>query len=221
VKKLDLEDRPNLMRFDIDYFLSNFTLMKKIKQSALKILLFNFAIILCLGCLNKTILEKEVQHESYITSNQLQQITSEATGNNIVLIRHAEKMTDVSDPGLTKEGQARASNLVSIFRNTELSAIYSTDYNRTKNTIAVLSENKSLTPILYEANNPELFAEQLFETHVNQTILIVGHSNTTPNLIQGILKTEDLEVIHHDEYDNFYFINANGVGQGKLTKYKY
>ena len=53
-----------------------------------------------------------------------------------ILVRHAEKASDgTSDPSLTEEGMARANNILSMFQQSEITAIYSTNYKRTKMTV--------------------------------------------------------------------------------------
>ena len=60
-----------------------------------------------------------------------------------ILVRHAEKASDgTSDPALTKAGAARANNILSLFQKTEITAIYSSNYKRTKMTVAPLAEAK-------------------------------------------------------------------------------
>ena len=63
----------------------------------------------------------------------------------LILVRHAEKDNDgTKDPGLTDEGKDRANQLVSILRETQINAIYSTNFKRTMSTIQPLAQAKGL-----------------------------------------------------------------------------
>ncbi|WP_397362529.1 SixA phosphatase family protein [Olleya sp. R77988] len=103
-------------------------------------------------------------------------------------IRHAEK--DKSDatnrnPKLIRRGKRRARQWKRYFKRKKLDAIYSTNYKRTLSTAFPTANNKKLPIILY---NPRQTDYEAFkkETH-GQSILIVGHSNTTPSFVNAII----------------------------------
>jgi len=101
----------------------------------------------------------------------------------IFLTRHAEKQNDgTHDPSLTKTGYQRAKNLITLLKNRNVTQIYSTDYKRTKQTASPLAENVNLTIKIYDPKNLKSFAQQVLLSQEN--VLIVGHSNTTPALVE-------------------------------------
>src|SRR6185436_2612241 len=55
----------------------------------------------------------------------------------VILVRHAEKVIDPnnSDPDLSPAGQARAQEIVRIFSDAGINAIYATQYRRTQQTV--------------------------------------------------------------------------------------
>jgi broad specificity phosphatase PhoE len=72
-----------------------------------------------------------------------------------ILVRHAEKANDgTEDPDLTQEGNTRAEKLSKMFRDTRLVAIYSTNFRRTKYTVAPLAKIHNLEVQEYEAYKP-------------------------------------------------------------------
>ncbi len=120
----------------------------------------------------------------------------------IYLLRHAEKQTDESkDPLLTVMGQRRALNIAKMLKNRNISTIYSSDFNRTKQTAQPLAELLGLTVTIYDPAKLEIFAKQLLRSQGN--LLIVGHSNTTPGLA-SLLGGEDFGEIDHLEYHRVY-----------------
>lgn len=118
------------------------------------------------------------------------------------LVRHAEKQSDgTKNPHLTEQGQQRADYLAQQLSLTNISKIYSTDYHRTQETAKPLSD---LLDIKVESYNPSKL-EEFAEALKAQTgrMLIVGHSNTTPNLA-AFLSGEDVEAIDESQYENLY-----------------
>jgi len=107
--------------------------------------------------------------------------TSMATNDfTLYLVRHAEKQTNSADPQLTTCGSARAEQLAAILSKAKIKKIYSTTYKRTMATATPLAKQQSLTINTYPPQNLKAFALQLIKQQ--QTALIVGHSNTTPQL---------------------------------------
>src|SRR5215467_6237775 len=58
----------------------------------------------------------------------------------IILVRHAEKIIDPNnnDPDLSPAGQARAQEIVRMFSDAGINALYATQYKRTQETIKPL-----------------------------------------------------------------------------------
>lgn len=133
------------------------------------------------------------------------------------LVRHAEKISDGSkDPHLTELGQIRALKLAQQLSVANISKIYSTDYNRTQETVKPLSD---LLRIPVESYDPRLlkeFAEKLKNETGN--IVIVGHSNTTPTLTY-LLSDTPVDGIDDSEYENLYEVVLIN-GKARLNRSK-
>ena len=113
------------------------------------------------------------------------------------LIRHAEKdRSDSSNrnPDLKKEGLDRAQKWAEVLKDIDFDAVYSTDYNRTMQTAKPLADLNELEIMKYDAN--KLFDSNFEKATKDKTVLVVGHSNTTPQFVNAILgekKYEDLD----------------------------
>ena len=139
-----------------------------------------------------------------------------------ILIRHAEKAVDgTSDPGLTEEGVARANNILSMFLQTEITAIYSTNYKRTKSTVAPLAEAKKIEIAIYDPKDLKGFSLKLLKDNSGGTIVISGHSNTTPTLANLLLDEEKFSQFKDDDYGNLLIITTSGSGRAKLLHLRY
>ena len=148
---------------------------------------------LFLGCSQK----------SDTTPHQVQEV-SETPTSTYYLIRHAEKdRSDKSNknPDLTETGNQRAVKWAGIFSNIAFDAIYSTNYNRTQQTAEPTALKQNLTIRDYDPSN--LYSEAFKNQTQGKTVLIVGHSNTTPQFVNAILGK-----------------NLSADGQGRQVKYE-
>jgi len=116
------------------------------------------------------------------------------------LIRHAEKdrTTPSKDPVLNEKGLERANNWAKIFEEVKFDLIYSTDYKRTQQTALPTASEKNLVIQNYD---PDHLYNQIFKRKTKgKTVLVVGHSNTTPVFVNTILGEKKYEQI--DDKDN-------------------
>ena len=126
------------------------------------------------------------------------------------LIRHAEK--DKSDkqnrnPHLTDIGQKRAENWLNVFEDVEFDMIYSTNYHRTIETALPTAKANDLEIIYYDPRNMDI--DTFMEKTKGKTVLIVGHSNTTPTLANKIIEEDKYSQIDETNNSNLYIINKN------------
>lgn len=132
-------------------------------------------------------------------------LSHSAIGYELILVRHFEKIADVDDPGLTKKGHARAENLAEVLDQSGINRIYTTDYNRTKQTAMPVAELKGFTVNYYDPRNLKNFAVDLLARQ--ESALIVGHSNTTPALIK--LLGGEAKIIGEKDYGEVFFIRID------------
>ncbi|HEX5794121.1 MAG TPA: phosphoglycerate mutase family protein [Rheinheimera sp.] len=104
-----------------------------------------------------------------------------STGATIYLVRHAEKRQVGVDPALTACGLARANALAADLAEVKLAAVFATPYQRTQQTAAAVAHSQQLKVSLYDPRDTEALLQQLNQQ--NQPVLIVGHSNTVPQLV--------------------------------------
>jgi len=133
------------------------------------------------------------------------EVPSEVTTYYFIL--HAEKYRSDSanqDPHLTEIGKMRAENWSSIFNNITFNAIYSTNYNRTKETAEPTAIKNKLEVLIYSPKTIEL--TKFLEETKGKTVLIVGHSNTTPLFVNDILGQKKYDHIDDNNNGNLYII---------------
>lgn len=133
----------------------------------------------------------------------------------IYLVRHSEKdltSSNYSDPPLTDCGEQRSKSLSDFLIDVDLDIVYSTDYNRTKNTALPTAVSKDLDVKEYNAQELEIFSKLIMDR--KQDALVVGHSNTT-GVLAGLLVGEDLGEFGLDIYDRIYQVVVY-KGTGRL-----
>lgn len=134
----------------------------------------------------------------------------------IVLIRHAERKID---DDLTINGKRRARKLAQMLKDININKVYSTNYKRTKKTVDPLSKSQKLKVEIYD-NSQALYMQLAQDlTSENQNIVIVGHSNTVPELIY-LLSGQTVKEIPEDEFDNLYILHHIN-GKTKLVHLHY
>jgi broad specificity phosphatase PhoE len=123
-------------------------------------------------------------------------------------VRHAEKTKDKKDPTLTEEGTKRAQDLALRLKSVPLTKIYSSDYKRTRDTAAPIAAAMNLEVIFYNPRDLEGFSKDLLmET---RHILVVGHSNTTPELSAFLGGESGEPIVEATEYDRLYILQRRG-----------
>ena len=140
----------------------------------------------------------------------------------VILIRHAEKVIDPNNPDvdLSPAGQERAQELVRMFTDSGVNAIYATQYKRTQETVKPLSDRLGLPVTIVNSSGTSELVRQIHADHRGQTILVSGHNNTVPEIIAA-LGGPQLPVIPESEFDNLYVLTVYRTGKAKLVKIKY
>lgn len=138
-----------------------------------------------------------------------------------ILVRHAEKSNDdPRDPSLSAEGETRAQKLAEVLAEQDLAAIYSTPFKRTRTTAEPLAQAKGLTVNVYDFRS-QTYLQDMLKKHKGSTILISGHSNTTPMVANILLGSEKFKQLDEKEYGMIFIVTVSEIGKGTVTVLKY
>jgi broad specificity phosphatase PhoE len=154
-----------------------------------------------------------------VTETIIQTISDTAT--TYILVRHAETTGIGSNPNLSATGQARAEELKRILNKVPLNAVYSTTLNRTMQTAQPAASDHGLSIQNYDAFNPTAFIANTLVTYHEGTILIVGHSNTTPSFLNEMIGSNTYSDLQENEYDNLFIVTLFEPGRAKVVHLKY
>lgn len=134
------------------------------------------------------------------------------TINTIFLLRHAEKADDgTSDPPLTEAGRERAAALADLLEDANITGIYTSDYQRTRQSVEPLAEQTGIELNLYDPRQLSATAD-LLKTLPGRYV-ISGHSNTTPELVRLLGGEPGTPIVEAGENDRLYILTRHSDGQ--------
>jgi broad specificity phosphatase PhoE len=133
------------------------------------------------------------------------------TTSKYYVVRHAEKepaTAMASDVLLTDAGKQRANVLKDKLKDEHISHIYSTNYARTKATANPLSVLTGVKIETYDAADAS-FINQL-KSLPKGNVLIVGHSNTVDDIVNGLTGKNELKDLSDAAYGDLFIIRKKG-----------
>lgn len=137
-----------------------------------------------------------------------------AAQNAVYVVRHLNTPAGEQDPDLLPEGRRAAEALAAWFQAERPTAIYISDYKRMRQTVAPLAARLGLIPILYDPRDtPGLIARVRAEHGV---VLIVGHSNTVPDIIAALGGARPAPLVHEDFGDIWRVASGGGTARMRI-----
>jgi len=145
-----------------------------------------------------------MKHLALILSISLLLVTGTNAAPFVFIVRHAEKArTGDKDPDLSLEGRKRADALAHILKDSQITAIFVTEFKRTQKTAAPTAKASHVSPTVVPANDIRALVEKL--RALNSDALVVGHGNTIPDLLQALGVTTPVS-IPEDDYTEIFAV---------------
>lgn len=143
------------------------------------------------------------------------------TATTFIVLRHAETTGIGSDPALSADGQERAAELVRVLKNVPLQAAYSSNYNRTRQTAQPTATEKGLNVQIYDPLNQNPLINTVLDQYKGGAVLVVGHSNTAPVLLNLLTGTNAWPQLPENQYDNLFIVTVLEKGRAEVAHLKY
>jgi 2,3-bisphosphoglycerate-dependent phosphoglycerate mutase len=151
---------------------------------------------------------------------------TQAQTTTMILLRHAEKDTSAAgstmmaaNPALSKEGEARAARLPEVLKEYTPDLFYSTDYTRTKATITPLARKFGKEIATYDPRKLADIAAEL-QKLTGKTIVVAGHSNTTPRLVNLLIGEKKYPDLDESVYNQYWVVTIR-EGKAEARQYSY
>ena len=155
--------------------------------------------------------------------------TAVAAQQVIYMVRHAEradsapaagqaKTAPASDPPLSAAGHERAARLAAMLRSAAIRNIYSTEYQRTQQTAAPMAKALNIEVTTSPARETDALLLKIREAKGN--VLVVGHSNTVPEILKQ-LGVKDPITIADSEYDNLFIVTRPASGEPIFVRLRF
>ncbi len=150
---------------------------------------------------------------------------SQAT-TTIIFVRHAEQTShDETDPSLSEAGKRRVAELTRQLVDADvvagIDAVYSTPFKRSQETVQPIADALNLPINSYDAADTESVLGTILKDHKGKVILVVGHSNTVPELIANLGASKNVPPIAQNEFDNIYIISIPWFGKTKTIRLRF
>ena len=131
------------------------------------------------------------------------------------IVRHAEKaqasdgitMQTKNDPPLSDAGKRRAEELKLKLAGAGIGQVFSTNTLRTVQTATPFAESRGLTIQHYGKTDSTFFAQL---KSLKKNTLIVGHSNTVDDLVNGLIGKVHFTDLPDAAYDNLFIVRKKG-----------
>lgn len=127
----------------------------------------------------------------------------------IFVVRHAERASTDADSPLSEAGKARAERLATMLASAGITHAISTQFIRTKDTVAPLASRAGVTPVVVGASDMNPLIEMLRGLPAGSRAVVAGHSNTI-NVIVGRLTGQEIPALEDSVYDRLYVVTIQG-----------
>jgi len=137
----------------------------------------------------------------------------------LVVVRHAEKVDQSRDPHLSEAGQARARALATLMAQSGALAIYATEYQRTTETAKPLADLLGVAIQIVPATDTARLVERLKARHAQDVVVVVGHSNTVPEIVKAYGAT--VPAFGDDDFGNVFVVVPKPTGPAVVLRLRY
>lgn len=154
-------------------------------------------------------------------------IWATAGSTTVIVIRHAEKDQSAGavDPSLSQAGEARAQLLARMFGEAKdfggIEAIYVSPALRNRLTAAPLAARLGIKETVAPADDPRGLARRALHEHRGGRVLIVGHSDTVPQIVAELSGNERIPPIDDQEYGTMYIVTVPRIGHPNVLRLTY
>lgn len=150
-------------------------------------------------------------------------VLSAASTTTVFVMRHAEKAEmPAEDPPLSPTGEARALELAQQFGQAPkafgFDSIIVSELRRTQETVRPLANRLGVPVIVVPASDPARAARRAVDEYRGGRVLIVGHSDTVPAIVEE-LSGDKVPEMSELEYGIVYVVAVPRFSRSSVTRF--
>ncbi len=152
-------------------------------------------------------------------------LLASASTTTIIVMRDAEKATlPAEDPSLSMAGEGRAQELAHVLGQApseyRIQGIFVSEFRRTQETVRPLANRLGVPVIVVPAADTALVAERARDEYRGGHVLIVGHSNTVPAIVEK-LSGQKIPAMAESEYGIVYLVALPRFSRASVTRFDF
>ena len=158
----------------------------------------------------------ENDNKTNTSNNSVQgEIPVQQTQGNVTqlfILRHTEKQSiETEDPELSSEGIERAKYWKKVLQHINFDAIYTTDFIRNVQTAKLIAGDENAKLEIYYPMSFEVL--DFLKKVKGKKILIIGHSNTIPDMVNRLIGENSYPPMSHRNYNQMYIVTIDSSGE--------
>jgi broad specificity phosphatase PhoE len=147
-------------------------------------------------------------------------LMAQDAGRTVVVVRHAEKGAEGTDPSLTPAGVGRAEALSRALQDVKVSALFATEYKRTQETVRALEQRLGVGVTVVPARAVDSLVARIQALPPGAAAVVASHSNLVHVIVQRLSGVTIPELTEAD-YDRMAVVTMTGPGKGTVLVLRY
>lgn len=135
----------------------------------------------------------------------------------VYVIRHAEKELIGEDPSITGDGRVRAAAWAEMLQHIELDVVFTSDAKRTRETGNIIANSLELPTHEVDRTDTAGLIDLLSFDHEQDTVLVVGHAETIPGILEGLGVFTNIDISQTD-FANLFIVLQPGADDTRLIR---
>ena len=135
----------------------------------------------------------------------------------VYIIRHAEKELSGDDPPITEVGKTRAAAWAEMLQHAGLDVVITSDAKRTQQTGRIIAESLGLPINSVNRKETAALIDALGFEHEEETVLVIAHAETIPNILENLGVFEDVHISQTD-FANIFILLQPGTDEARLIR---
>lgn len=147
-------------------------------------------------------------------------LPAQDAARTVVVVRHAEKGAEGTDPSLTPAGAARAEALSRALQDVKVSALFATEYKRTQETVQALQQRLGVAATVVPARAVDSLVARIHALPPGAAAVVASHSNLVHVIVQRLSGVSIPELTDAD-YDRMAVVTMTSPGRGTVVVLRY